>query len=119
MKELTILFICHYIADYTPLSTSWMLNAKRFGTPLFPILIHALVHASLMGLVLYIIGANNYVQLFCIQLITHFLIDVFKGKMNYWFDVFQSPINKAHWMLFGFDQLLHSLVLIYMVYLIN
>ena len=25
------LFICHFLADYTHLSTAWMLNAKRLG----------------------------------------------------------------------------------------
>ncbi len=43
------LFICHFLADYTHLSTNWMLNAKRLGKPLHPILIHAMVHTLLMG----------------------------------------------------------------------
>jgi len=45
-------------------------------------------------------------------LITHFLIDVWKGRMNGWFTTLQSPANKWHWTVFGFDQLLHALVII-------
>ncbi|MCX6185983.1 MAG: hypothetical protein NTU43_03160, partial [Bacteroidetes bacterium] len=54
------LFICHWLADYTLLSTAWMLNAKRFGKPLFPIFIHAAMHTMLMSLVLgWFIGFTN------------------------------------------------------------
>ena len=49
-ETLIILFACHWLADYTHLSTAWMLNAKRLGKPLLPIFAHALVHASLMFL---------------------------------------------------------------------
>lgn len=114
MKILIILFICHYLADYSPLSNTWMLNAKKFGKPLLPILVHSFVHSLLMGICLYAFNIENYLYLSFIQLITHFLIDVFKGKINFYFEVFQSPINKPHWMLFGFDQLLHSIVIVYM-----
>jgi len=50
--------------------------------------------------------------LFGFQLITHFLIDVWKGRMNGWFPTLQSPANKWHWIVFGFDQFLHALVII-------
>ena len=118
------LFICHFLADYTHLSTAWMLNAKRLGTPLFPIFIHALIHATLMSLFIwvYISYSTNYwygflvieIKLFLFQLISHFLIDVWKGRMNGWFPALQSPANKWHWITFGFDQLLHTLVIIIM-----
>jgi len=32
--------------------------------------------------------------------------------MNGWFPALQSPANKWHWVVFGFDQLLHALVII-------
>ena len=110
------LFICHWLADYTHLSTSWMLSAKRLGTPLFPIFIHAAMHAMLMSLVLgWFIGfTKEWAYLVIFQWITHFLIDVWKGKMNSWFPALQSPTNKWHWIVFGFDQLLHALVIILM-----
>lgn len=117
-KLLISLLFCHYLADYTWLSTAWMLNAKRFGKPLFPIFIHALVHSLLMTLPLFIIlGGSNWLYLIVLQLVTHFLIDVWKGRMNEWFPVLQSPANKLHWVIFGFDQTLHILVIILMTYL--
>jgi len=108
------LFICHWLADYTHLSTAWMLNAKRFGRPSFPILVHASVHTLLMSLVLLCLGVQNILVLASFQLLTHFLIDTLKGKMNLWFPALQSPANKWHWVVFGFDQLLHALVIIAM-----
>ena len=110
------LFICHWLADYTHLSTAWMLNAKRLGTPLFPIWIHAFIHAHLMAVVLYFfIGINAlWAALVIFQWVSHFLIDVWKGKMNAWFPSLQSPANKWHWVIFGLDQLLHAIVIILM-----
>jgi Protein of unknown function (DUF3307) len=109
------LFICHFLADYTHLSTAWMLNAKRLGKPLYPIFTHAFIHASLMLVLLALVfGLSGFklAALFGFQLITHFLIDVWKGRMNGWFPALQSPANKWHWIVFGFDQLLHALVII-------
>lgn len=121
MGLLILLFFCHFLADYTHLSTSWMLNAKRLGTPLFPIFIHALVHATLMGWVIgfYTLNLELTVLLILFQLTTHFIIDVLKGKCNVWFPSASSPMNKLHWILFGFDQFLHALVIILMTYFIN
>ena len=109
------LFICHFLADYTHLSTAWMLNAKRLGKPLYPIFTHAFIHASLMFVLLALVfgfSGLKLAALFGFQLITHFLIDVWKGRMNGWFPSLQSPDNKWHWIVFGFDQLLHALVII-------
>lgn len=114
---LLALFTCHFLADYTHLSTSFMLNAKRLGKPFYPIFLHALVHAILMFLslnLLFGIKDNLLIGLFSFQLITHFLIDVWKGRMNGWFPSLQSPANKWHWIVFGFDQLLHAFVIILM-----
>ena len=110
------LFICHFLADYTHLSTAWMLNAKRLGKPLFPIFSHAGLHTILMFLFLsfFTNDLGLVFKLSAFQLITHFLIDVWKGRMNGWFPALQSPANKWHWIVFGFDQLLHALVIIAM-----
>jgi hypothetical protein len=118
INVLIALFFCHWLADFTWLSNSWMLNAKRFGKPFFPILVHAAVHAILMSAALFIMGVNDPLTLFrlySIQLITHFVIDVWKGRMNGWFPTLQNPANKWHWVIFGWDQYLHALVIILMV----
>lgn len=121
---LILLNICHWIADYTWLSTPWMLNAKRKGTPLFPIFCHACVHATLMGAVLQFYLHGEWLRwrfdtvdaLSFTQLFTHFSIDVLKGRMNVWFPKVSHPANVIHWTVFGADQLLHQLVIIFMAY---
>ncbi|MEO8761862.1 MAG: DUF3307 domain-containing protein [Bacteroidia bacterium] len=111
------LFFCHFLADYTHLSTNWMISAKGLGRPLFPIIAHASVHALLMGITLTLFGIRGNIlwQLIVFQLVTHFLIDVWKGRMNGWFPSLQSASNKWHWVIFGFDQFLHAIVITLMV----
>ncbi len=102
---------CHFLADFTHLSTNWMLNAKKLGTPLLPILAHAGVHTILFFVaVLYFHGLDKAILAAEIELPTHFWIDVFKGKMNAWFPSLQNQANKFHWWMFGFDQFLHQIV---------
>lgn len=113
-KILAGLFFCHFLADYTPLTTSWMLQAKKFGKPLFPIFIHALVHSVLMGLFLLCIGINYIFPLMAIQLTTHLFIDVMKGRLSGWFPALLQTENKWFWIVFGADQFMHALVIILM-----
>lgn len=94
-----------------------MLEAKKFGKPLYPIFFHSTVHATGQLLVLSLlfgIDSNKLILLFLIQLISHFLIDTWKGRINGWFPILQSPANKEHWIIFGFDQFLHAVVIIFM-----
>lgn len=115
---LILLNICHWAGDFTHLSTGWMLNAKRLGKPLTPILAHAGVHTLLFFLtVLSIHGLEAGLLAAAIQLPTHFAIDVWKGRMNGWFEKLQNPANKYHWWIFGADQFLHQLVIIVIAYL--
>jgi hypothetical protein len=119
---LLVLFFCHFLADYTWLSTSWMLNAKRFGKPIYPIFVHAFIHASLMLVVLSLGFGQSGLKLlllFLFQLITHWLIDIWKGRMNIWFPKLQNPANKEHWIIFGFDQYLHAAVIVIMVHFVK
>jgi hypothetical protein len=62
---------------------------------------------------------NVIIILLFIQLVSHFIIDTWKGKMNVWFPKLSDPTNVAHWTLFGFDQLLHTLVIIFMYSLLK
>lgn len=122
-----VLNVCHFLGDYTHLSTSWMLNAKRTGWPPLPIICHALVHASLMfvATTLYLIwtGVMSWSDVFIFkydildsvfifQFLTHLAIDSLKGRMNVWFPSFASPANKQHWYAFGLDQLAHQIVIL-------
>jgi len=112
------LFFCHWIADYTHLSMPHMLAAKRFGKPLLPILQHAFIHALLMFgfLAFFVSNSKTLILLSFFQFLSHFLIDTCKGRMNVWFSSIQSPANKFHWYVFGFDQYLHALIIIVMSY---
>jgi hypothetical protein len=95
-----------------------MLNAKSVGKPLLPIFAHAAVHALLMAIVLAFgqITFALWFNLVMFQLLSHFLIDLWKGRMNVWFPIVQSPASKWHWILFGFDQFLHAVVICIMYY---
>ena len=111
-----LLFICHFLCDFTPLSTAWMLKAKQAGKPLLPILAHAGMHAGTMFIVL-LFFTNLLIafKLGCFQLLTHFIIDVWKGRMNSWFPILRDSTKKSYWIIFGFDQFLHQLVIVLMV----
>jgi hypothetical protein len=112
--------VCHWAADFTHLSTDWMLNAKRYGKPLYPIFVHALVHALLFFTVVCVLyDKEKAVFAGGFQLVTHFMIDLVKGKINFWFRSLEDPTNKFHWWLFGGDQLMHHLVIIVTVYYIS
>lgn len=91
-----------------------MLKAKATGEFGWPIFAHALVHASLMGIAISIY-CNNWDVVFysfLLQLLSHFLIDVWKGKMNVWFPKVMDTTKYPHWILFGFDQFLHAYFII-------
>lgn len=116
---LILLLVCHYLGDFTHLSRPYMLQAKRFGTPLKPIWDHAFIHATLMWFTCYFF--TNYSTafgVFCMQFMLHGLIDITKGRINYCFPVFQDSSKYPYWYLFGLDQLLHILIIIYITTLI-
>lgn len=90
-----------------------MLNAKRFGKPLFPIFVHAGVHAVLVAVVLFFYCEVPLLLVLAgFEWITHFLIDVLKGRLQSVFPVLNDSHRSPFWMLFGADQFLHILVLI-------
>lgn len=122
-----VLMTCHWIGDYTVLSRPEMLAAKKFGKPLGPIADHALMHFTLMlmGIIGYLSltgdsfqGNTKAALALILQFITHFLIDVAKGRVNAAYPSVQNPAAVRHWVVFGFDQLLHHLVILIMVWLI-
>lgn len=111
---LIALFFCHFLADFTQLSRPWMLKAKATGAADYRIMSHALVHAFLMAgvLLFYCSTWGMVIPLFAFQAITHFWIDVFKGRMNVWFPKVKDQLHYPYWILFGFDQFLHATVII-------
>jgi hypothetical protein len=110
-----ILFnICHWLADFTPLSTKWMLNAKSKGYPSLPIMCHAMVHAMLFYSVsLFMTDIVSASHIFVLQLVSHFVIDTCKGLLRY-----NDPSKVMFWTVLGFDQMLHQFIIITSAYYI-
>lgn len=80
---LAILYICHYIADFQ-LTTSKMIAAKANGekTPL--LMQHAAIYALHMAVCLILFGVKwqTTILLILMQFVSHFLIDIGKGRIN-------------------------------------
>jgi len=113
------LFFCHFLGDFTFLSTQWMLRAKQKGKPLLPILAHAGVHGLLMLIFLSFfqqIDSWMLLKLAAFQVVTHFIIDVLKGRVKALYATLQDSENRWYWTLYGFDQYLHALVIVAMSY---
>lgn len=122
MTTLTILFLlAHWACDFTQLSRPYMLQAKKFGTPLMPIFHHALLHGLSMGIITFFAFFNPISALLVFSLITivHFAIDTAKGRVNALIPITQNPTNVYHWWVFGFDQFLHILTIIMVIKLIK
>lgn len=97
-----------------------MLKAKAVGSPVTPIFAHAMVHSVMMYVVMLAMIGNTQSVLyaFYLQLFSHTIIDVCKGKLNV-FPAIKNPASQWHWITFGGDQLLHQLVILWMVYMVT
>lgn len=125
---LVVLLIVHWACDFTPLSTPWMLSAKRHGWPVHPIFCHAFTHAlmSLCSLTLVFAAFYRayysqsipesvliYLFLSCIfLLLTHWAIDITKGAVARFWPVSGDNTKSQYWQVFGLDQLAHLLILV-------
>lgn len=109
------LLVCHYLADFC-LTSPAMIKAKANGRNPWPILLHAAIHAGLMGacLLLWGIAWQVLLLLMSLELVSHFLIDTAKGRLTARFPLLADQQQKPYWMLYGFDQLLHLLIIILM-----
>lgn len=118
LYTLLLLQACHWAADFTALSTPWMLQAKAKGTPLLPIAVHAGVHGVLMAAAVGLLGWGSAAALWVlgIEWGTHFIIDVSKGRLQARFPHLNDAGQSAYWALFGLDQWLHQAVIVGMVY---
>ena len=110
---LSTLLLCHYLGDFC-LTTKSMIRAKSNGKEYFPILLHAGVHAMLMVLALALFGISfqGCAEAFLIELVSHFIIDTAKSKLSIMYEVLRDNTHKPYWMVYGFDQLLHILVVV-------
>jgi len=116
---LIALLVCHYLADFC-LTMPRMIRAKADGKELWPIALHAAIHAVLMGLCLLVYGAEWWLLLvlMMVELCSHFAIDVLKAQISIRFPYWSDNWRKPYWMLYGFDQLLHQMVVVVLWYIV-
>ena len=117
MLLLIALLICHYLADFC-LTWPALIRSKADGRNVWPILLHAAVHAVLMGVCLLVFGVNmeQLFLLMSLELVTHFVIDVGKAAVSVKIPLLADIKQKPYWVLFGLDQLLHQLVVVVIWY---
>jgi len=112
---LAILFMGHYLGDFTPLATSRMQEAKANGGPMRLIAAHAAVHAILTGLAVALVAAPETSILALaigLQLVTHLGLDAFRAWLGVRKPALADPARNVYWTALGLDQLAHGLVLI-------
>jgi hypothetical protein len=106
----------HFIADF-PLQIPYMLRKFRPGWDfLLPLATHCLVHGFLT-LVICLIFAPMLVWLAGVDFIVHFIMDRIKSGPKY-LGRFSNSAKSAYWIAFGFDQMVHHLTHIYIVWVI-
>ena len=112
------LIICHYLADFC-LTWPALIRSKADGRNVWPILLHAVLHAVLMGACLLVFGVNVELSLWLmlLEVVTHFVIDFGKAAVSVKVPLLADVKQKAYWVLFGLDQLLHQLVVVVIWYM--
>ena len=110
---LIVLLVCHYLADFC-LTLPVMIRAKADGRQLWPIMMHSMVHAVLMGICALLFGVNipTVLYLMTFEAATHFVIDLSKARLSVHYPRLADATHKSYWMLYGLDQLLHQMVVI-------
>lgn len=118
MLLLIVLLICHYLADFC-LTWLALIRSKADGRNVWPILLHAVLHAVLMGACLLVFGVNVELSLWLmlLEVVTHFVIDFGKAAVSVKVPLLADVKQKAYWVLFGLDQLLHQLVVVVIWYM--
>lgn len=116
---LVLLNISHWVCDFL-IRTPNMIASKKFGKPLFPIYLHSMTHACAAAIIILIPFYNRPDSLpevcVVIILVSHFIIDVFKGRLNILFPSLANAAKSGFWTMFGFDQLLHQFIIILVSY---
>jgi len=114
---LLTLNFAHFLGDFTPLN-KWFVKAKQYSKPMWLVIGHGAVNGILYGTFVWLIIDIKVAMLaFVIEFVTHTIIDVLKGKINQWFPIVEDRNKQIHWTIMGADQLLHQIVLIFIVYL--
>lgn len=130
MLFLILCFVAHFLADFTKLSTPKMLKAKAaFSsfTDINNLLIigtHGLTHGFLMFVVSLLFNDFGMSLLFfLLHSVIHTVIDCGKPLLTNYLvskEIKANDISNVwFWSVFGLDQLLHSITIICLIYLVQ
>ena len=118
---LAILLFCHFLGDFTPLSTARMQEAKSTGKPVGPIAAHALVHGVLVAAAVLLAAAPGMPTVLLaggLEFGTHFAIDWARGLLGGRYPRVSDPNHQLFWSALGVDQFAHGLVLVWIAWLV-
>ena len=114
---LVVYQVKHFIADF-PLQREYMLQKTRpHWDFLLPLTMHCLVHAFGTLIILVAFGRADLWWLSLLDFVVHFLMDRFKSGPRY-LGRFNDLSKAGFWNSLGFDQMVHHLTHIYIVYCI-
>jgi uncharacterized membrane protein len=104
----------HFVADF-PLQTPYMLRKTVSGWDfVVPLGVHCLIHAVMtLTIVLYVQPQLWWLAL--VDFAIHFLMDRFKSGPRY-LGRFNDPSKTPFWVALGFDQMVHHLTHLWIVW---
>ena len=105
----------HFLADFV-FQTNAMARSKESPTGWFKALaLHTLIHASMLLAIIALVSIKLW-WLSLVDLLVHACIDRSKTLISQRMKV--SPADAQFWWLLGFDQFLHQITNIFLVFLI-
>ena len=113
---LVFFLVKHFVADFV-LQNVWMLQKARPGWDfVVPLALHCVVHSGLTLIACWYINPT-YWWLALVDFVIHFTMDRIKAGPRY-FGRYRDPKAKAYWVTFGFDQLVHHLTDLLVIYVL-
>ena len=112
---LVLLFVAHFLGDFTPLVTPAMLKAKTTGAPIGPFIRHAAIHGGLVALAVAAVarpGPGLLAMAASIEFGGHLAIDWIRARAGQKWPAQGNPSTQTYWTTLGLDQLAHALVLV-------
>lgn len=119
---LVLLFVAHFLGDFTPLVTQAMLKAKAAGAPLGPFVRHAAIHGCLVALAVSAVARPDLGLLALaagLEFGGHLSIDWIRAQAGQKWPAQANPSTQTYWTALGLDQLAHALVLIAIAALVS
>lgn len=114
---LIVFHIKHFLADF-PLQFNFMLKYKVSATWNFviPLSLHCLMHSSFTFIICLVIDPA-YWWLALVDFSIHFLMDRLKAGPRY-LGRFNDPQKSSFWISLGFDQMIHHLTDILIIWIL-